>query len=328
MNTTNFLKALGPLSALYQDTTVQEIMVDTPNRVIIEKQGKLMESQVKFQSPEALRALVDAILAAIGVQLSAGQTTVDTRLEEGDRLLIILPPTAIDGPCLVLRKLPAPLLTWEELIKYGSVTQEALDVLKSALHAHRNILIAGNASSGKTTVMNMIAEAIPAEERLVIVQTEFDLRVRHPRAVFLAAGEATGPTVEQLVTTASKMRPDWLVIGELHGPAAMRALEVLNRGHVGLLNIHAESAEDALARLETFCLMANLGLGLSEIRSIIASALHLITFQQRLPGGKRVLTQIVELRGLENGRYLLQPLFRYNPENNILENTGVKPSWD
>jgi len=167
---------------------------------------------------------------------------------------------------------------------------------------------------------------VPPEERVVVVQTNYELQVRHPRAVFLGTGEVTGQEATHLISTAAKMRPDWLVIGELMGSEAMRAVEVLSRGHSGILNIHANSAEDSLARLETLCLMANLGLGLGEIRALITSALHMVIYQQFMPDKRRRVYQMVELRGLDNGRYVLDPLFRFNLVADNLE-AAQRPSW-
>ncbi len=330
MDEKNLSTAFGPLAALYNDPQIHTILVDAPDRVLVRRydQEGSQEAGVQFESAEALQATLNAVLAAADVRLAPGQTVVDTRLAEGSRMLVILPPTAVNGPCLVVVKLPLHLITWEMLLEYGSITPEAKDVLKSAILARRSMLIAGGYNSGKTTLMNLVAELIPVDDRVVVVQTDFDLRVRHPRAVFLAAGEGTGPDLSELFTTASKMRADWHVFGELLGPEAMRAMELFSRGHVGLTTIHANSPEDALTRLETMCLKANLGLGLGEIRSLIASALQVIVYQERLPDGRRKVMQIVELRGLENGRFVLQPLFRYNDEAGRLEATGAKPNWE
>jgi pilus assembly protein CpaF len=330
MNEKSFLTALGPLAELYSNPDVQVIMVDAPDRVLVDRRNEEppMDSGVKFASVEALSATVAAILAAANVKLANGQSVVDTRLADSSRMLAILPPTAVNGPTLTLVKMPVMSMTWEMLIQYGSINQEAMDFLQRAVLARRNVLVAGGYSSGKTTVMNLICEFVPANKRLVVVQTDFDLQVRHPLSVFLAAGEGSGPNLSDLITTASKMRGDWMAIGELIGPEALRAMEIFSRGHGGITTIHANSPEDALTRLETMCLKANLGLGLGEIRSLISSALHIIVHQERLANGRRKIMQIVELRGLENGRYILQPLFRYNPEKDLLEATGAKPGWE
>ena len=329
MNENSLLTALGPLAGLYTSPDVQAIMVDAPERILIDRRNQEAPtpSGITFPSAEALSAAVAAILSAAGVKLAAGQTVVDTRLPDSSRLLVILPPTAVHGPAMTIIKMPAHSMTWELLIQYGSINREAMDLLKRAVLARRNILVAGGHSSGKTTIMNLICEFVPPHKRIIVVQTDYDLQVRHPNTVFLAAGENDGPALSDLITAASKMRGDWLAVGELFGPEAMRVMEIFSRGHYGATTLHANSPEDALTRLETMCLKANLGLGLGEIRSLIASALHLIVHHERLPDGKRKIIQIVELRGLENGRYLLQPLFRYNPETQSLE-TAANPAWE
>ncbi len=325
MNKANLLAALGPLAEVYQDPAVMDVLVDSPERVLVERHGCLEETGIRFDSAEALNATIQALLEEVNIP-PAAESIIDTRLPDGTRMLAVLPPVAIQGPCLVLRKLVTPSMDWDKLVQLGSITPEALACLKSALQARRSILVAGNASSGKTTMMNLIAESVPPEERVVVVQTNYELQVRHPRAVFLGTGEVTGQEATHLISTAAKMRPDWLVIGELMGSEAMRAVEVLSRGHSGILNIHANSAEDSLARLETLCLMANLGLGLGEIRALITSALHMVIYQQFMPDKRRRVYQMVELRGLDNGRYVLDPLFRFNLVADNLE-AAQRPSW-
>jgi pilus assembly protein CpaF len=324
------ISALGLLAGWYTNPEVHAIMVDGTERILVEMPDQEivpLDTGLHFETPEALRAVIDAILDVAEVNVTSEQTVVDTRLPDGSRMLVVLPPTAVNGPSLVIVKLPEHRITWDMLLEFGSITDEARDLLKSAILARRNILISGGYNSGKTTFMNLVAELVPEDWRLVLLQTDFDLQVRHPRSVFLAAGEGTGPDLSDLIITASKMHPGWLVIGELIGAEAMRAMEVFSRGHQGATAIHANSPEDALTRLETMCLKANLGLGLSEIRAIIALALQVLVHQERLPNGKRSILQIVELRGLENGRYVLQPLFRYNFETERLEATETKPGW-
>ncbi len=331
MPTQSILDALGPLAALYADPQVREIMVDSPDRVLAERvtqSGEMIEdTDIRFESPEALRAVIDAALALGGVQLGPTETIGDVRLPGSEaRLLAVLPPTAIQGPCLVIRKMSVTVFTWEDLIRFGFIPPEVRDLLLSAISARVNCLITGGTGAGKTTVANILAASISPDQRLVVAEPVQEFQLQHPRAVFLEAGGPGDVPFSELISAASKMRPDWLVIGELIGPESLRAMEVLSRGHTAIITTHANSPEDALTRLEALCLMANLGLGLSEIRALIASAIRMITCQQRLPRGRR-LTDIVELCGLENERYILQPLARYNPETDRTELTGIKPGW-
>lgn len=319
---------LGPLAPLYDDPDVLEIMVDGPDRVLVERAGQLQEADVCFASAEELHEIIRTILAIGGVTLGPDETIGDVRLPGGSaRMLAVLPPTALQGPYLVLRKFPAATFGWDQLIEWGFITSEGLDLLLGALQARVNLLIAGGTGSGKTTVANLLAGRIPPEKRLVVVESVHEMHIEHPRAIFLEAGGPTNVAQDELISTASKMRPDWLIVGELYTSAALRAMEVLSRGHSGIATIHANDPEDALARIESLCLMANLGLGLGEIRTLIAAALRVITCQEHLPSGKRRMMQIVEIVGLDGDRYVLQPLARYNPETDRLEATGIQPGW-
>lgn len=334
MNEKDLLTALGPLAPFYADETISEVMVDAPDRVYVERRmdhgGQLEDVATPFKSPEGIRAVIDAVLALEGITLSPQRTYADVRFPDGSRMMAIVPPTAPNSPCLVIRRMLAwgmHPITWEKLIEWGSVTQAAYEFLQSAIRADVVMLIAGGTASGKTTLANRIAECIPPDKRVIVVEAVQEMWVRHPRCIHLEAGGPANVSFADLIEASSRMRPDWLVIGELWGPEAGRALQVLSRGHVGLMTTHADSVEDALTRLEALCLMANLGLGLGEIRRLIVSGLRLIVYQEKLPVGRRI-TQITELRGLQNDRYVLQPLFRHNPEKGRIEATGAKPTWE
>ncbi len=327
MSDQNILNALGPLTRLYTDPAVTEIMVDAPDRVLVERSGKLEETGVKFASEAAQCEVMTALLTLGGLQPDPDRTIADVRLADGSRALAVFPPTATNGPCLVIRKWFTSTVTWDKLLEWAFVTPEALDVLKAAFRAHVNLLVTGGTASGKTTFANLLTELIPADERVVVVEEIKELQVRHAHSVCLEAATAAPVSMDELLNTASKMLADWLIVGELVGPAAVRALEIFGHGHTGLTTLHATSVEDALSRLEVLCLKASLGLGLGEIRAVIASAFRLLTFQERLEDGTRRLTEIVELRGVENDRYLLCPLFRYSPLSHKLEPTGDRPRW-
>ena len=279
MSMSNILSTLGPLAAYYEDPTVSEIMVDSPDSVVIERSGKLEDTPLRFDPPETLRMLIDELLALTGVKLAPGETLRDIRLPDNfARVQIVLPPTALNGPCLVIRKMFTHQVTWEMLFKFGALTQEAYDLLQSAIRADVNILIAGNMSSGKTTITNRLVETIPAEKRLVVVEAAHTYQIDHPRTVYLEAA-ATRMSLRTLLDAAANMRPDWLIVSELETPDAARVLELFRSGHVGITNIHGNDPEDTLTRLESLCLMANLGLGLPEIRSLIVNALRLLVQQ-------------------------------------------------
>ena len=329
MKTQEIVTALGPLAPLYVDPEVLEIMVDAPDTVYVERRGKLETTGVHFDSPEALRAAIDELLALAGIVLVPEHPIGEMRLPDDARLVAVIPPTALNSPTLVIRKPNPQKMTWERLFEYRAVTPEARDFLQAAIKARANVLVAGGPAAGKTTIANMLAEMIPAEQRLVVVEQRHEMRIDHPHRVWLEGGGPANISVVDLLDTASRMRPDWLIAGELRGAEAMRVLQVLSIGYNGITTIHATSPEDALSRLETFCLMANLGLGLAEIRRLIASALQLVTYQEYRPDGSRKLMQFVELVGMESDlRYKLKPLFRFNEDKNIIERTGEHPAWE
>ena len=335
MDENELLNALGPLAPLYQDETVNEIMVDAPDRVYVERRAdegqQLQDVSTPFKSREDIRAVIDAVLRLDGITLGPGKTYADVRFPDGTRMMAVIPPTAPDSPCLVIRRMLGTLssaITWDLLIQWGSVSQEVYEFLQSAIRENVTTLIAGGAASGKTTVANRVAELIPPDKRVVVIEAVHEMQVHHPRCLYLEAGGSANVPFADLIEAASRMRPDYLVIGEIWGPEAMRAIQIMTRGHEGLMNMHADNTNDALDRLEALCLMANLGLSLSDIRRMIASALRLIVYQERLPDGRRKVTQITELRGLENDRYVIQPLFRYDREKERLERTGAKASWE
>ncbi|MBN1890232.1 MAG: CpaF family protein [Thermoflexales bacterium] len=327
MNEKDLQKALGALAPLYADPTVTEICVDAYDRVYVDRGEKLEDVASPFTSAEALSGVIEAVLALGDVALGPDKTSGEVLFPDGSRFLAVVPPTAISGPCFVLRKLTRQL-TWDQVFERGAVSREAYELLKSALDSRVNVLLAGGTGSGKTTLTALLIESIPAGERVIVAEPIYEVHVRHQRSIHLAGRGLVDVPFEEILFTAARMRPDWLVVGELCGGEAAFALQIFGQGHTGLANMHATSVEDALARLEAMCLMANLGLGLGEIRRLIASAFQLVTYQQRLSDGRRRLTHIVELRGVENERYVLQPLFRYNPAEDQIEATGVQPSWE
>jgi pilus assembly protein CpaF len=316
------------LNPLLEDGEITEIMIDGTDRITVEKRGKIEDTGLRFKSDDEVKAVIRESLKMAGTDLEADKTVYDVRLGDNSRMIAILSPTSIHGHSVIFRKWMRQQITWEELLEYQSVSPEAQDLIKSALQVHASILVAGGTASGKTTIANRIAELIPPEERVVAVEQTHELQFVHPRGVFLEAGGTIPVTMNDLLTAGSKLRPDWLVIGELRGAEALRAMQLMGNGHCAISTMHATSAENALTRLEAMCLMANLGLGLDDIREIIASALRLIVYQEYLPNGKRKIIQMVELKGLEDGRYILQPLMRYNAEEETLEMTGARPSWE
>jgi Flp pilus assembly CpaF family ATPase len=327
MSTKKLQKALGPIAKLFEDPQVMEITIDGTQRVTVEKRGKIEDSGLRFKTNDEVKAIIEETLKSVGVEIEDGKTVYEVRLTDNSRMIAILAPTAIDGHCVTFRKWATNQITWEKLFEYNAATPEMRDLIQSAINSRVGILIAGVTGSVKTTVANRVAELIPADERVIVVEDSHQYQIEHPRAIFLEAKGTPNMTMNDVIIAGSKMRPDWLVVGELEGAESMRAMQTFSVGYSGITTMHATSAENALTRLETMCLMANLGLGMEDIRQIIVSGLRLIAYQERLPNGQRKVTQIVELKGLEDGRYILQPLMRYNPETDEFESTGVKASW-
>jgi pilus assembly protein CpaF len=332
MNNLDFPSLLGPLASLQADPNIMEIVVDAPDRVYIARNDnawQLVGAGVTFDSPEAIRSVIDAALALGGVTLGPERSTGEVRLPDGSRMVAVIPPTAVDGPYLVIRRADTYPFSWERLLTIGTLSAEAQALLMKAIDYRLNILVTGNPGSGKDTIANLMAESLPATERVIVVANAFEMPVQHPRRIHLEAGGPANLSVAQLLDVAAKMRPDWLVVGNLQGPEAMKAIQLMWNGNHVLTTLYAPSPEDALARLEAMCLMANPGLGLSEIRAMIAGTIKLITYQQNhtLPDYRIKITRLVEVQGIERERYLLQPLFTYNLEQGKLEPTEAQAGW-
>ena len=313
---------------LLEDGEITEIMIDGTERITIEKRGKIEDTGLRFSSEEEVKAIIRETLKLAGTDLEEGKTLYDVRLDDNSRMIAVLSPTSINGHSVIFRKWLRTPISWDMLFEYKTISPEARDIIQRALQAHVSILVAGGTNSGKTTVANRIVELISPDERVVAVEQTHELQFNHPRAIFLEAGGTIPVSLNDLLTAGSKMRPDWLVIGDLNGAEALRALQIMENGHCAISTMHASSIENALTRLEGLCLMANLGLGLDDIRLIIASALRLIMYQEHLPNGQRKVLQISELKGLADGRYILQPLMRYNADDGTFEMTGTKPDWE
>ena len=328
MSTKDLHKALGPIASLFEDPEVMSVMVDGPERVTIEKNGKIESTDIRFKSNAEVKEIVVAILSGADVKMEYDKTIFEVRLTDNSRMTAVLTPTATDGHCLIFRKWMSSQLTWDKLFEYNVIAPAGRDLIQGAINARVGILIAGGTNSGKTTFANRVIELIPLDERIVTVEATHQYQFTHPRAIFLEAQGTPNLTMNDLLTAASKMRPDWLVVGELEGPESMRVVQLFSTGFSGLTTIHASHAENALTRLETMCRMANPGLGLDDIRQIIVSGLRLIVYQELMPDGQRKVVQLMELKGLEDGRYILQPLLHYKAEQDSFEMIDVKPGWE
>ncbi len=310
---------LGPLEDLLGDDAITEIMVNRFDEVYVERAGRLERHPITFTSDRAVLAVIERIVAPIGRRIDEASPMVDARLKDGSRVNAIVPPLAIKGPTLTIRKFARRALDADDLIGYGAMSRAMAEFLRLAVLHRRNVVISGGTGSGKTTLLNVLSNFIPDGERIITIEDAAELRLAHSHLISLetrpANAEGRGQvSIRDLVKNALRMRPDRIVVGECRGGEALDMLQAMNTGHDGsLTTLHANSPRDALARLETLVLMAGMDLPLGAIRDQIAAAVDLIVQQARLADGRRLVTGIVEVTGIESGRIQLQELFRFEP---------------
>jgi len=311
------MSELDVLEPLLSDAAVTEIMVDGPDRVYVEKRGQFEDVASPFRDQAHLLAVIEAILQPMGLQVDSANPLVDARLPDGSRANIVLPPVAIDGPTLVIRKFARQGLTAEDIIGYGAVTAEMMEFLKACIIGRLNIVVAGGTGSGKTTVLNILTNYIPDDERILRVQSGEELQINKKRLVKLEtrppdlAGKGA-VTASNLVINALKMRPDRLILVEARGEEVLHLVQGMNSGHDGsMASIHANSPRDALNRLETMATMAGLSVPLLTIRQQLATAVQVITHQARLPDGSRKLLAISEVVGMQGDTIMLKEIFKF-----------------
>lgn len=306
---------LGPLEDLLADKTVSEIMVNHANQIYIERNGKIILSEKTFSSNEAVLQVIERIVAPLGRRIDESSPLVDARLRDGSRVNAIIPPLALKGPCITIRKFSSKPLGVEDLIRWGSITPEMAEFFKVAVQARKNIIISGGTGSGKTTLLNIISGFIPHDERIITVEDAAELQLPQEHVVSL---EARPPNIEgkgaipirTLVKNCLRMRPDRIVVGECRGGEALDMLQAMNTGHDGsLTTLHANSPRDALLRLETLVLMSGMELPVSAIRQQIASAVDLIIQQTRFSCGTRKVSHVAEVVGMEGDIITMQDIF-------------------
>jgi pilus assembly protein CpaF len=306
---------LGPLESLLADDSVTEIMVNQAAEIFVERNGRLEPSAIVFSGDDAVRSVIDRIIAPLGRRIDESSPMVDGRLKDGSRVNATIPPVSLKGPSLTIRKFSKRRLVDADLLNYGSANANMLAFLKLAVRERKNILISGGTGSGKTTLLNILSNHIPDHERIVTIEDAAELRLYQSNLVALESrpGNAEGKgliSIRDLVRNSLRMRPDRIVVGECRGGEALDMLQAMNTGHDGsLTTVHANTPRDALARLEVMVLMAGMDLPLLAIRQQIASAIHLIVQQTRLADGSRKITHISEITGMENGVIQLQELF-------------------
>ncbi len=313
---------LGPLEPLIQDPDVSDILVNTWRHVYIERGGKLEPTDVRFQDDRHLLQIIDRIVSAVGRRIDDSSPMVDARLPDGSRVNAIIKPLAIDGPHLSIRKFKRDALAGEDLLRYESLTEPMLELLRGCVKARLNILISGGTGAGKTTLLNILSSFIPPNDRIVTIEDSVELQLRQPHVVRLetrpANIEGSGEVAQRmLLINALRMRPDRIIMGECRGGEAVDMLQAMNTGHDGsLTTIHSNSPRDALSRLETMIAMASLDLPERAMRQQIASAINIVIQVSRLGDGSRKIMQVSEIVGMEGDVITMQDIFMY-------ERTGV-----
>jgi pilus assembly protein CpaF len=330
----------GPIEPLLADESITEIMVNGPNKIYIERKGKLEKVNLTFESDEHLMRIIDRIVSPLGRRIDESSPYVDARLPDGSRVNAIIPPLALNGPTLTIRKFSKTPLTIDDLIRFGSITSEAVEFLRACVIARLNIIVSGGTGSGKTTFLNVLSGFIPDDERIITVENAAELQLRQEHVVTL---ESRPPNIEgkgevsirDLVINCLRMRPDRIVVGECRGGEALDMLQAMNTGHDGsLTTAHANSPRDTLSRLETMVLMAGMDLPVRAIREQVASAVDLIIQQSRMQDGSRKVINITEVQGMEGDVIVMSDIFAFEQQGmeagrviGRLKPTGIRPKF-
>ena len=332
---------LGPIESLLKDPSITEIMVNGPKKVFIERMGKLQLSGVQFHDDAHVMNIIERILSPIGRHIDESTPLVDARLKDGSRVNIIIPPLALCGPCITIRKFAQKALSVENLISFGTLDRKMADFIKACIQARINILVSGGTGSGKTTTLNVLSSFIPENERIVTIEDAAELKLQQAHVVTLESRpaniEGSGQiTIRDLVKNALRMRPDRIIVGEVRSGEALDMLQAMNTGHDGsLTTAHANTPRDALSRLETMVLMAGFEMPVRAIREQISSAIELILQQSRLKDGSRKITYITEVQHMEGDVITTQDLFRFEQTGMDADgkltghfvSTGMQPSF-
>ena len=336
------LFGFGPIQKLLDDSNVSEVMVNGPESVYVEKNGKLVKTSVKFEDNDHVRRIIERIISPLGRRVDEDSPTVDARLPDGSRVNAVVLPVAIDGPSITIRKFAEDRLTIVDLINFGSITEKMATFLRACVAARLNVIISGGTGSGKTTLLNVMSGFIPDDERIVTLEDAAELQLQQDHVVRLETKPANedgrgAVSIRDLVKNSLRMRPDRIIVGEVRGGEALDMLQAMNTGHDGsLATVHSNSPRDAISRLETLVLMAGMDLPIGVVRKQIASAVDLIVQQTRLKDGSRKVIAVSEVAGMEGDTIVLSDLFKFKQtgigdNNKILgqtEPTGIRPLFE
>ncbi len=332
---------LGPLEFLLKDSSISDIMINGPKNIFVERRGRLEKTEVEFRDNTHLMQIIDRIVSKVGRRVDETSPMVDARLEDGSRVNAIIPPLALDGACVSIRRFGSNPLKLEDLLNYKALTPEMVMLLEGCIKARLNMIICGGTGSGKTTLLNTLSSFIPNDQRIVTIEDAAELQLQQEHVVRLETRprniEGNGAvTATDLVKNALRMRPERIIIGECRGGETLDMLQAMNTGHDGsLTTIHANNPRDGVARLETLVMMAGYDLPIKAIRQQLSSAVNLIIQANRLQGGPRRVTHITEITGMEQDTVVMQDIFRFvqtgideeGKARGHFECTGVRPSF-
>ena len=308
---------LGPLETLLRDPEITEVMVNRPEQIFVERKGRIELTNLAFEDEDSLRRVIDRIVSSIGRRVDESEPMCDARLKDGSRVNVVIPPVAIYGPCLTIRKFGRDVLTPDQIVASGGATAAMMTYLDASVKTRLNIIVSGGTGSGKTTFLNVLSGFIPPDERIVTCEDAAELRLRQVHVISLESKpqnvEGRGAiSIRDLVRNCLRMRPDRIVVGECRGPEALDMLQAMNTGHDGSMStLHANNPRDAVNRLETLVLLAGAELPSRAIRTQIASAVNVVVQTERMRGGARKVVSIAEVLGIKEGDILLQEMFTF-----------------
>jgi pilus assembly protein CpaF len=337
----NEILGFGPIEPLLSDASITEVMINGPKHIFVEQAGKVSETDVQFDDDAHVFRIIDRIIRPLGRRVDRKWPMVDARLPDGSRVNVIIPPSAIDGPTVTIRKFSKHKLTVQDLIQFGSLSPSMSEFLRACVVGRLNIIVSGGTGSGKTTLLNVLSNFIPDQDRIITIEDSAELQLAKPHVVRLEARptdpDGTGKvTIRDLVINSLRMRPERIVIGECRSAEALDMLQAMNTGHDGsLTTLHANTPRDAISRLETMCLMAGIDFPIKVIREQIASAIDLIVQQARMRDGSRKIVKITEVQGMEGDIVVMQDIFHFvetgfDAQGKVIgqaQTTGIRPKF-